>query len=833
MSLFKKEKTEAVVAPVPSTKQENGMQLFKDKQDFIDQYRAIFESELGKTFEECDDLDRYSMLAKLIAVKSRSIESATTRRAVKSDQKKVYYFCLEFLIGKLLDNYLMDYGARELVAEGLDELGSDLATLCDQEADAGLGNGGLGRLAACFLDSMATLGIAGYGNGMRYRYGLFRQEIKDGCQVEETDNWLAHGYPFEARKPESAVVVRFNGDEVRHEENGKFWFTWDNADEVLAVPYDVPVVGYDGKTVNKLRLWSAEPAREDFDLDAFNSGDYAKAMKFRSDVEAISTILYPNDAGEHGRLLRLKQEYLFVSAGLQTIIRTYHKEHGNDWAHFADHVAIHTNDTHPALCGPELMRILIDDEGLDWDAAWAVVKGSVSFTNHTIMPEALEKWPINTFRTLLPRVYTFVEEIDRRYRESFPRDRYDNWQDMLRNTAILWDGQVRMANLSIICSHSVNGVSDLHTNILEHEVFKDYYEIDPGKFNNKTNGISHRRFLGEANPSYSKLITSAIGDRWMTDSNEFEKLVPFEKDASFLEDMEASRLENKKRLAAYVEKASGVVLDPNTIYDAQIKRFHSYKRQLLNVFKVLDLYNRLCDDPSLDIEPTSFIFAGKAAQSYFFAKEVIRLINSTADVINNDKRVNDKIRVAFVPNFAVSNAQYIYSAADISEQISTAGKEASGTSNMKLMLNGAITLGTYDGANVEIAKLVGEENIKIFGMRVEDVEALRASGQYWAWNEYNSDRDRTGRIVDELTDGTLARLSGNFENIHDELMTNNDQEFILRDFKPYVEAFEELNHDYRKRQEWFSKALHNTAKSGFFSSDRTIEEYAREIWHAE
>ena len=804
--------------------------IFENEQDFVEQYRESCLTRYGTPFEELADHDRFYALAELIANKGRAIFPESHPKGAK----KVYYFSLEFLLGPLLDNYLINFGIRDMVAEGVKSMGSDLETLCRQEVDPGLGNGGLGRLAACFLDSMAHEGMAGYGNGMRYRYGLFRQYIEGGRQVERTDNWLAGGFPWETRKDGSAVLVRFGGQVVRHEEGGKFWFTQEGGEIVRAVPYDVPIIGYGGKVVNKLRLWSAEPYTEDFDLDAFNAGDYARANKFRSDVEAISTILYPNDAGEHGRMLRLKQEYLFVSAGLQTILRTYEREFGPDWEHLGEHVCIHTNDTHPAMCGPELMRLLVDEKGVDFDLAYRVAKETISFTNHTVMPEALEKWPINTFRNLLPRLYMFIDEVDRRYRDNLathlsPND--GNWTDVLQKTAILWDGQVRMANLSIIFSHSINGVSALHTQILKDSVFHEFYELMPHRFNNKTNGVTHRRFLAEANPSYARLITEAIGDGWMDDAMELEKLVPYEQDASFLDGMELAKKADKERLAAYVRETSGVELDTNMVFDVQVKRFHAYKRQLLNVFKVLDVYNRILTDPGYDPRPTAFIFSGKAAQSYTFAKEVIRLINSVADVINNDERVSGKIKVAFVPNFAVSNAQLIYSAAEISEQISVAGAEASGTSNMKLMMNATITLGTLDGANIEISELVGPENIKIFGLRANEVEELRASGRYYAWDMYNADRDRLGRIVDMLTDGSLARLSGNFDSIHDYLMVDNDPDLVLRDFHSYVQAFDELTGAYADRRAWNRSALHNTAKAGYFSSDRTIREYMADIWH--
>jgi starch phosphorylase len=805
--------------------QNPNLKHFKDKETFVFHMQEMCEALYGRDFQECSNYERYYALATMFAHRARILENKKHDKT----KKKVYYFSLEFLLGPLLDNYLLNIGARNVVEDGLAELGVSLDELEREEPDPGLGNGGLGRLAACFLDSMATEGINGYGNGMRYRFGLFRQEIEGGRQVETTDNWIERGFAWETRKDGSAVTVQFGGHVERHEQNGQYWFTQEGGEIVRAVPYDVPIIGYGGEQINRLRIWKAEPNTEDFDLDAFNRGDYAGASKFRTDVEAISMILYPNDAGEHGRLLRLKQEYLFVSAGLQTILRNFIKLYGEDWDHLADHVAIHTNDTHPAMCGPELMRLLVDVHHVDFDRAYKICQETISYTNHTVMPEALEKWPINTFRSLLPRVYMIIEEIDRRYRESFPTDA-PNWRDQLQATAILWDGMVRMANLSVIFSHSVNGVSALHTSILKESVLKDFYQLTPEKFNNKTNGVSPRRFLANANPSYTKLICDAIGTDWMRDADELKKLEAFEGDASFLDGFQKAKRQEKERLAAYVKETSGVVLDTNTIFDVQVKRFHAYKRQLLNVFKIVDLYNRLLANPGFDIQPTTFIFAGKAAQSYTFAKEVIRLINSVGNIINNDARVNQKMKVAFVPNFAVSNAQYIYAAADISEQISVAGAEASGTSNMKLMMNGAFTLGTYDGSNVEISELVGEEAIKIFGLHAEEVDALRASGTYYAWDMYNADRARLGRIVDQLVDGTFARLSGNFEGVHDALMVNNDQDLVLKDFYSYVQAWEELTATYTDRARWNRLCVHNTAESGFFSSDRTIREYAHDVW---
>ena len=805
-------------------------QIFEDKQDFINQYRAMIRANTGKDFEQCGSHDRFYALAELIAVRARRIASENEVEIEKTGKKRVYYFSLEFLIGRLLDNYLLNFGIRDMVEEALEDMGTTLDDLEIREPDAALGNGGLGRLAACFLASAAHEGIAFYGNGMRYEYGLFKQEIKDGQQVEKADNWLKHGYPWESRRPESAVEVVFGGKSVSYQKDGRTFYRTEGGQKILAVPYDIPVVAYGGNLVNKLRVWKAEPNEDLFDLDEFNRGNYAKANAGRAEAEAISTILYPADGGEHGKILRLKQEYLFVAAGINSILRTFRNEHGSDWEKLPDYVAIHTNDTHPAMCGPELMRVLMDEEGLEWEQAWSIVTRTVSFTNHTVLPEALEKWPITTFKPLLPRLYQIIDEIARRYRESFPTDN-PAWRDMFRKTAILWDGEVRMANLSIICSHSVNGVAELHTKILENDVFKEFYELTPEKFNNKTNGVTHRRFLAEANPSYAKLITSAIGNKWLDDAYELKKLEGKLDDEEFLRAMSASKRENKVRLANYIRETTGTVVDPDTIFDVQVKRFHAYKRQLLNIFKVMDIYNRLISDPNFSVRPTTFIFSGKAAQSYYFAKEVIRLINSVADVINNDDRVNKVIKVAFIPNFAVSNAQLIYSAAEISEQISTAGQEASGTSNMKLMMNGAITLGTLDGANIEIAELAGHENVKIFGLTEPEVEALKASGSYFSWDMYNEDRNRLGRVIDELTDGTFSRLSGPFDSIRRQLMDNNDGDFVLKDFRSYVQAWEELTQTYDDTLAWNRMALMNTANSGFFSSDRTIREYAHDIWH--
>lgn len=805
--------------------------IFDNKQEFTELYRDAVMSISGKSIEAASDLDRFNALAKLVAEKARTVATKSDARAASEGKKRVYYFSIEFLIGRLLDNYLLNFGVRDMVAEALDDMGFDLSVIENQEPDPALGNGGLGRLAACFLDSMAAEGIAGYGNGMRYRYGLFKQEIVNGSQVEATDEWLTHGYPWEVRRQDKAVTIKFGGHVEGFEENGRTFYRTVDTQDILAVPYDIPVVGYAGETVNKLRVWAAEPVEEHFDLEAFNRGDYALADAERAEAEAISAILYPNDAGEHGRLLRLKQEYLFVSAGIYSLLDTFEKEHGANWELLPQFVAIHTNDTHPAMCGPELMRILIDEKKLEWDDAWNIVTQVVSYTNHTILPEALEKWPIGTFSKLLPRVYQIIDEISRRWHESFDTTQ-EGWQERLRQTAILWDGEIRMANLSVICSHSVNGVAKIHSDIIKNIVLKDFYALTPEKFNNKTNGISHRRFFAEANPTYAKLVTEAIGDGWLKDAFELEKLKEFKDDTEFLKAVGASKRANKERLAAYVKAETGLVIDPNTVFDVQVKRFHAYKRQLMNIMKVMDIYNRRIADPNFHVTPTTFIFSGKAASSYTFAKETIRLINSVANVINNDARVNEVMKVCFIPNFRVSNAQLIYPAAEISEQISTAGKEASGTSNMKLMMNGAITLGTLDGANIEIADLAGRENEAIFGLTAPEVEQLWASNSYFAWDTLNGDRERLGRVMDELKDKTFAGLSGNFESIYNELMNNNDPDLVMADFRSYVDAWEKLTNSYGDQETWNRKALLNTACSGWFSSDRTIREYRDEIWHA-
>ncbi|MCI8524803.1 MAG: glycogen/starch/alpha-glucan phosphorylase [Oscillospiraceae bacterium] len=802
--------------------------MFRGKEAFKIAYRSACIDFAGKSLEECSDYERYEVLVQLVKNHASQARTETRERDRTKKDRQIYYFSMEFLIGRLLSNYLLNMGVQDIVREALADLGLDLDRLCSVERDPGLGNGGLGRLAACFLDSMAFLGVPGTGMGIRYRFGLFQQKIVDGYQQEAPDTWLDMGYPWENARPDRAVVVKFGGYVDREYRGGKIAYRYKGYQEVLAMRYDVPVVGYGLKTVNQLRLWYAQPKEENFDLAAFNRGDYAAAMKHRNEIEAITSILYPDDSTYAGKKLRLQQEYLLVAAGIGDILRRYKEQYGTDrWAEFPDKVAIHINDTHPALCAPELMRLLMDEEGLEWDDAWAITSKTIAYTNHTVLPEALEKWPIDMLQSILPRVYMIIEEIDRRYRESLPPTASP---EQRQNTAILWDGQAKMANLSVITSYSVNGVAGLHTEILKATTLKDFHDLMPEKFNNKTNGVSHRRFLMESNPGLTELITDAIGEGWKSYPDQLEKLLKLKDDAAFLQRLSQVKRANKARLAGYIQEHNGIRVDPDSVFDIQVKRIHAYKRQLLFAFKVMDTYNALKADPNLDIRPHTFIFAGKAAGSYYFAKEVIKLINSIAEVVNNDPDINDKIKVVFVENFCVSTAQLIYPAAEISEQISTAGKEASGTGNMKFMFNGAITLGTMDGANVEIHSLVGDENIRIFGMREEEVQALRASGTYHAASLVEAD-PRLKRITDQLVNGFFRAAGCDFWGIRDSLLTYNDEYFVLQDFEDYVRTWREMNALYSDQAAWNRISLHNIAKAGFFSSDRTIAEYARDIWH--
>ncbi len=801
--------------------------MFSKESSFVRAYKSKFETVLGKPFEEATGLEKYVILVNLLSGRIARQKTDTNKQYFENKQKTVYYFSMEFLIGRLLDNYLINLGIRELVDDGLASIGENLDELLEYERDPGLGNGGLGRLAACFLDSMAFLGIEGHGTGLRYKFGLFEQKIKDGMQIEVPDNWAIDGYPWERRKSESSVVVKFGGTVEGKYIDGHWKYDHITDDVVKAVPYDVPIVGYSGETVNNLRLWSAETTDDRFDLEAFNRGEYSNAVRHRNNCKALTYILYPNDSTEAGRALRLKQEYLLVAAGIGSIIRDYTKKFGRDFSNFHERISIHTNDTHPAMCVPELMRILIDQEGLKWDEAWAITTKTISYTNHTVLPEAMEKWPIGLFRGLLPRIYMIIEEIDRRYKADFNRGG-EQWVEKLKSTAVLWDGQVKMANLSIIGSHSVNGVAALHTEILKERTLKDFNDIYPEKFNSKTNGVSHRRFLMQANPKLSDLITSTIGEDWIKDPALLKELLKYQNDPAFLEKLMQVKYENKCRLADYILKHNKIEVDPNSVFDVQVKRIHAYKRQLLNIFKIMALYNEFKLNPMKIIVPHTFIFSGKAAQSYVFAKDIIRLINAVADIVNNDASLKGALKVVFIENFNVSKAQLIYPATDISEQISTAGFEASGTGNMKFMFNGALTLGTLDGANVEINEMAGSDNTFIFGLNADEVSEIKTNGEYFAHNEAKSN-PALNQITHQLIDGFLGSPN-NFRGIYDTLFHSNDEYLVLRDFNSYMQSWYEVNDLYKNKLEWAKKSLANIASSGYFTSDRTISEYAKEIW---
>lgn len=803
--------------------------MFFDKESFKQAYLEKFAEAEGKTLDEGTFWDKYHALVLLLKDKVSLCRVLTNEAYSNEKEKQVYYFSMEFLIGKLLLFYLVNMEILDIVREGLADLSIDLDQLLAQESDAGLGNGGLGRLAACFLDSMSFKGIKGHGNGIHYKYGLFEQKIINGFQAEIADNWLKNGYPWEMRKPDKSIVVRFKG-EVRIEySQGKLSFTHENYEPILAVPYDIPVFSYRNPFyINNLRLWSAEPMTAEIDLDLFNRGEFKQAQSYKSEVEAISSILYPEDSHPAGRELRLKQEYFFVAAGLGSILHSYKKANPS-LQNFAQWVAIHINDTHAALCIPELMRLLMDEEGLGWEEAWRITVDATSYTNHTIMPEALEKWPIEMIQSLLPRIYLIIEEIDRRFREelrfNFPED-----PELPARSALIREGQIHMAHLAIIGSHSINGVAKLHSRLLTEQVFPHFNKVFPERFNNKTNGVNHRRFLYAANPELARLITEAIGPHWKRNAEELQKLELFKDDSAFLEQLAEVKKKNKLRLIQYVNKKHGIMIDPSSVFDIQVKRIHAYKRQLLNVFKIMNLYNHLKANPNLLTEPQTFIFGGKAAPGYHYAKTVVKLINTLAHKINSDKDVNEKIKLIFLENFNVSLAELVYPAADISEQISTAGKEASGTGNMKFMMNGALTLGTLDGANIEIREAVGEENIFIFGLKVEEVLDYTDQGGYKAWDKYSQNFDLM-RIIDQLVCGYFQDVGGEFMIIHDSLLRYNDEFFVLKDFRAYYETYQRMLDLYTRKQEWSKATLINIARSGQFSSDRAIHDYAEEIWN--
>ena len=789
-----------------------------------------------KTVDEASQQELYQAVS--YVVKDAIIDDwiATQKQYEKDDPKIVYYMSMEFLLGRALGNNLINMTAYKEVKEALEEMGLNLNELEDQEPDPALGNGGLGRLAACFLDSLASLGYAAYGCGIRYRYGMFKQKIKDGYQEERPDNWLKNGNPFELRRPEYAKEVRFGGNiRVEYDDKtGDIRFKQENYESVLAVPYDYPIVGYDNHIVNTLRIWDAEPI-VDFQLDSFDRGDYHKAVEQQNLAKTIVEVLYPNDNHYAGKELRLKQQYFFVSASLQAALTKY-KKHHDDIHKLPEKMTIQMNDTHPTVAVAELMRLLLDEEGLGWDEAWEITSKTCAYTNHTIMSEALEKWPIDLFSRLLPRVYQIIQEIDRRFVAKI-REMYPGNEEKVAKMQILRDGQVKMAHLAIVAGYSVNGVARLHTEILKKQELRDFYEMMPQKFNNKTNGITQRRFLMHGNPLLADWVTDKLGTKdWITDLSLMSGLKKWVDDEEALKEFMSIKYENKIRLAKYIKEHNGIEVDPRSIFDVQVKRLHEYKRQLLNILHVMYLYNEIKEHPEISFYPRTFIFGAKASAGYIRAKQIIKLINSVADIVNNDRSINGKLKVVFIEDYRVSNAEIIFAAADVSEQISTASKEASGTGNMKFMLNGAPTLGTMDGANVEIVEEVGAENAFIFGLSSDEVINYENNGGYNPMDIYNSDAD-IRRVVNQLVDGTYSQGDKEmYRDLYNSLLTAQggskaDTYFILKDFRSYADTQKKVEEAYRDKDRWAKMALLNTASCGKFSSDRTIQEYVDDIWH--
>ena len=801
------------------------------KRDVRNNVKTLFRKEV----EEATPQQLFQAVS--YAVKEAIIDDwlATQKQYEKDDPKTVYYMSMEFLLGRALGNNLINMTAYKEVKEALEEMGIDLNVIEDQEPDPALGNGGLGRLAACFLDSLATLGYASYGCGIRYRYGMFKQKIRDGYQVEAPDNWLKDGNPFELRRPEYAKEVRFGGNiRVEYDEAGKTHFVQENYESVMAIPYDYPIVGYGNHIVNTLRIWDAE-AIVDFQLDSFDRGDYHKAVEQENLAKNIVEVLYPNDNHIAGKELRLKQQYFFVSASIQAAITKFKKKHG-DISKLPEKVTFQMNDTHPTVAVAELMRIFLDEENLGWNEAWDITTKCCAYTNHTIMAEALEKWPIDLFSRLLPRIYQIIQEIDRRFIAQV-RAQYPGNEEKVKKMAILMDGQVKMAHLAIVAGYSVNGVAKLHTEILKNQELKDFYQMMPEKFNNKTNGITQRRFLMHANPLLADWVTEKLGTKeWITDLSKMSGLKEWLDDEEALKEFMTIKFKNKERLAAYIKEHNGVEVDPRSIFDVQVKRLHEYKRQLLNILHVMYLYNQIKEHPEMSFYPKTYIFGAKASAGYIRAKEIIKLINSVADVINNDRSINGKLKVVFIEDYRVSNAELIFAAADISEQISTASKEASGTGNMKFMMNGAPTLGTMDGANVEIVDEVGIDNAFIFGLSADEVINYEQNGGYNPYDLYNNDPD-IHRVVDQLVDGTYSNGDTEmYRDLYNSLLNNQggsraDMYFILKDFRSYADAQARAMEAYKDKEKWAKMALKNTACCGKFSADRTIQEYVDDIWH--
>ncbi len=788
-----------------------------------------------KTIDEATPQQVYQAVS--LAVKDMIIDRwiATHKEYDKQDAKIVYYMSMEFLTGRFLGNNIINLCESKDVADALKELGFDLNSIEDQERDPALGNGGLGRLAACFLDSLATLGYPAYGCGIRYRYGMFKQQIRDGYQIEVPDEWLKDGYPFEIRRAEYATEVKFGGYVETVWDGKKNNFVQKGYQSVMAVPYDIPIVGYGNNVVNSLRIWDAQPVNT-FNLADFDKGNYQKAVEQENLAKTIVEVLYPNDNHYAGKELRLKQQYFFISASVQRAIAKY-KENHDDIKKFYEKATFQLNDTHPTVAVAELMRILIDEEGLTWDEAWEVTTKTCAYTNHTIMAEALEKWPIELFSRLLPRIYQIVEEINRRFIEEIKKVYPDN-QEKIKKMAIVYDGQVRMAHLAIAGSFSVNGVAALHTEILKNQELKDFYEMMPEKFNNKTNGITQRRFLLHGNPQLAAWVTDKIGNEWITDLSQISKLKVFIDDEKCQQEFMNIKYQNKLRLAEYIKEHNGVEINPRSIYDVQVKRLHEYKRQLMNILHVMYLYNQLKDNPNMDMVPRTFIFGAKAAAGYKRAKLTIKLINAVADVINNDKSIGGKIKVVFIEDYRVSNAEMIFAAADVSEQISTASKEASGTGNMKFMLNGALTIGTMDGANVEMSQEVGKENMFIFGASSDEIIGWEQNGGYDPMEIFNNDQE-IRRVLMQLINGYFAPQDPElFRDLYNSLLNTfasdrADTYFILKDFRSYADAHKKIDEMYRDEKWWARTAMLNTASSGLFSSDRTIQQYVDEIWKLE
>ena len=800
-----------------------------DKEKFKKELESNVRMLFRRKLEEATPQQIYQAVA--YSVKDDIIDNwiETHKAYEKQDKKMVYYMSMEFLMGRALGNNMINLLCYDDVRETLEELGLDLNLIEDQEPDAALGNGGLGRLAACFLDSLATLGYPAYGCGIRYRYGMFKQKIENGYQVEVPDNWLKYGNPFEIKRDEYAVEVKFGGYVDVEMHNGRQKFVQKGYQSVRAVPYDMPIVGYGNHIVNTLRIWDAE-AINNFNLDSFDKGEYQKAVEQENLARTICEVLYPNDNHMAGKELRLKQQYFFISASVQRAIAKYKETH-DDIRKFHEKVTFQLNDTHPTVAVAELMRILVDEEGLEWDEAWEITRKTCAYTNHTIMAEALEKWPIELFSRLLPRVYQIVEEINRRFVIEI-QNKYPGDQEKIRKMAILYDGQVRMAHLAIAGSYSVNGVARLHTDILKKRELKDFYEMMPEKFNNKTNGITQRRFLLHGNPLLASWVTDKIGDDWITNLDHLKHLKVYVDDEKCQQEFMNIKYQNKVRLAKYIKEHNGIDVDPRSIFDCQVKRLHEYKRQLMNILHVMYLYNELKAHPDMDIVPRTFIFGAKAAAGYYTAKLTIKLINAVADKINNDSSINGKIKVVFIEDYRVSNAELIFAAADVSEQISTASKEASGTGNMKFMLNGALTLGTMDGANVEIVEEVGKDNAFIFGLSAEQVMEYEKNGNYNPRDVYNNNQD-VRQVLTQLVNGFYSPENPElFRELYDALL-EKDTYFTLLDFDSYKEAHNRIDAAYRDEQHWARTAMLQTASAGKFSSDRTIEEYAKEMWHLE